>query len=228
MFHFKSSRRTKAPGQTWKISLVAVALIAFSGQAISQTPTPGASPTPDEQVNLETLEPAEAIRGEIVTLTGTIPKKPVDINVELKSMDSGSKARIGPESVSIVEDGHTFSFTIPNSARLGRYEVLVSFTKGARKFGPVTAHVSSGGAFRIITGEPVRIDSVYPEVSYPEEGTFGFKIIGEGFSPIKEDNALVIKGRGAVPLCDAPETSGPCVNEEILDQGRESDSRVLR
>jgi hypothetical protein len=202
--------------------LIAIVLIVFSNHAYSQTPTPTTTPTPgEEQINLGTLEPAEAIRGEGVTVSGTFPKKPVEITVELRSVQSGPPVRVLSENVSIVEDGQTFTFAIPNSARLGKYEVFVTFTKGGKKYGPVMAHVSEGSTFSITTGEPVKVDSVYPEVSYPDKGTFGFKIIGEGFSPIKEDNALIIKGRGAVPLCDTPGANQPCVNEEILDRGRE-------
>ena len=67
----------------------------------------------------------------------------------------------------------------------------------------------------------MKIEAVYPVVSYPEKDSFGFKIIGEGFSPIKEDNALVVEGIGVVPLCTTQGRTGDCVNEQIVDPGRE-------
>lgn len=202
--------------------LIIIVLVAGGHSVYSQTPSP--TPTPrsnEEQFKLELLEPAEATRGEGVTVTGAFPKKPVDIVVELRSVEPGSQVKIIPESVNITDDGQTFTFAVPRSARLGRYEVLVSFAKGGQKFGPAVPPISEGGTFKIVTGELVKIDAVYPVVSYPEKDTFGFKIIGQGFSPIKEDNALVIEGRGVVPLCGGRNVSGPCVNEEIIDPGRE-------
>ena len=208
--------------------ILVMTLVVAERDSYSQTPALSPNPSgnatakiTEEQANLQTLEPAEAIRGEAVTITGEFPKKPVDIGVELRSAEANSDVKVIPENVRIADDGQTFTFNVPRGARLGKYDVLVTFTKAGKRYGPLVGPISEGSTFRIVTGEPVKIDAIYPVVSYPEKDTFGFKIIGEGFSPVKEDNALVIEGRGLIPLCGGRSTTGTCVNEEIIDAGHE-------
>jgi hypothetical protein len=175
-----------------------------------------------EQADVQGIDPETAGRGGTVTVSGEFPSEPVDITIELKNVDGGPSAKtVHPEKVTLKEDGQSFTFSIPRTAPLGKYDVLVTFQKGGTKYGPLTVPVTAGGSFRVVTGQPVKIDNVYPVVSYPEKDTFGFKIIGEGFSPIKEDNSLFIEGRGVVPLCSPQGTTVNCVNEEIIDPGRE-------
>jgi hypothetical protein len=178
--------------------------------------------TVQEQADVQMIEPEKANRGGTVTVTGEFPTEPVDIGVQLRNVDEGSSAKaISPDKITLKEDGQSFTFAIPREARLGKYDVLVTFIKAGTKYGPMVVPVAEAGSFRIVTGQPVRIEAVYPVVSYPERNTFGFKIIGEGFSPIKEDNSLFIEGRGLVPLCSAQSPAVNCVNEEIIDPGRE-------
>jgi hypothetical protein len=192
----------------------------------AQTNTGAAKSEPtkpaQEQADLLSIDPEKANRGATVTVTGEFPTEPVDIAVELRNVEEGSSAKmIRAENITLTEDGQSFTFAIPRTTRLGRYDVLVTFTKAGTKYGPVVVPIAEGGSFRIVTGQPIRVEAVYPVVSYPEKDTFGFKIIGEGFSPIKEDNSLFIEGRGVVPLCSAQSTTVNCVNEEIIDPGRE-------
>jgi len=176
----------------------------------------------EEHADVQSLEPEKASRGSTVTVAGDFPSEPVIINVELRSVSEGLAAKtIAADNVTVKDDGQSFSFVIPVAARLGRYDVLVTFSKAGKRIGPLTVPISEGEKFRIVNGQPVKIEAVYPVVSYPEKDSFGFKIIGEGFSPIKEDNALVVEGIGLVPLCTSTGTPGDCVNEEIVDPGRE-------
>jgi hypothetical protein len=213
--------------------------LCASGYAQSQTET-NQPPNPseaaktnaasgvDERPVLEKLEPAIAVRGESVTVVGKLPKQPVAIEVQLRSIGSDTQSTsdessivIKPESVTVKEDGKTVSFVLPRNTRLGRYDVFVTFTQGAKKYESIPVPVAPDGTLRVVTKDAIKINAIYPVVSYPEKETFGFKIIGEGFSPLKEDNSLFIEGRGVVPLCKDEKTTGDCVNEEIIDEGRE-------
>lgn len=198
---------------------------AFSQASPEKVGTPPASNSPqargEAQAAFQGLEPEIASRGEMVTVSGHFPKAPVDVVVELKSIDATPQARIiRAEGVTINEDGTSFGFVVPRTIRLGKYDVVVSVTKGGKKHIPVAVPMAEGGSFAVVTGDPIKIDAVYPVVGYPVDGTFGFKIIGKGFGPLKEDNVLDLEGIGAIPLCDSGATRD-CVNEEIIESGRE-------
>lgn len=213
-------------------NIVAV-LILLIACATVNSETPAGPPATDqntvkpaetapEQADLQSIAPEKANRGATVTVTGEFPTEPVTIAVELKRLGDASDAKgITADKVALKENGESFTFVIPRTARLGKYDVLVTFSKAGKKVGPLAVPVSEGDSFAVTSGQPVRINAVYPVVNYPENNTFGFKIIGEGFSPIKEDNALVIEGRGIVPLCSGQTPAANCVNEEIIDPGRE-------
>lgn len=204
------------------LSLIVLLLLSTTLKAQGETGKGAKETTAPEQAEVQEIEPEKANRGGTVTVTGEFPTEPVDIAVELRKVDEDSTTKIvRPEKITLTEDGQSFTFAVPRSARLGKYDVLVTFTKAGTKYGPMVVPIIDGGSFRIVTGQPVKIEAVYPVVSYPERNTFGFKIIGEGFSPIKEDNSLFIEGRGVVPLCSAESTAVNCVNEEIIDPGRE-------
>lgn len=203
-------------------TLLFIANMTLSAQDKTGASKNEATKPAQEQADLQAIDPEKANRGGTVTVTGEFPTEPVDISVDLRRVDdSPSGKAIRAENVTLIEDGQSFTFAVPRAARLGRYDVLVTFAKAGTKYGPVVVPITEGGSFRVVTGQPVRVDAVYPVVSYPEKDTFGFKIIGEGFSPVKEDNSLFIEGRGVVPLCLGQSTAVNCVNEEIIDPGRE-------
>lgn len=214
------------------IRLVVVLLALTFTPAYSQTPkserpatTPAANPEESSVVEgrtvLQGLEPEVAGRGEMVTVTGEIPKSPVVITVELKRIASVGPAKgISGEGVTVHEDGKSFSFMVPRSAPLGKYDVVVNFSQKGKNTETLTVPMAEGGRFAIAIGDPVKVDAIYPVVNYPDKGTFGFNIIGSGFGPMKEDNHLEIVGQGLIKLCDDGQTTD-CIHEEIIDPGRE-------
>jgi hypothetical protein len=212
--------------------LVVVLLAVIFTPAYSQTSTPersAAIPATNSEVRpvaegptvLQGLEPEVAGRGEMVTVTGEFPKSPVSISVELKGFAATGPTRgITAEGVTVREDGKSFSFIVPRAAPLGKYDVVVSFSQKGKNMETLTVPIAEGGVFAVAIGDPVKVDTIYPVVNYPKDGTFGFNIIGSGFGPLKEDNHLEIVGQGLIKLCTAGQTTD-CVNEEIIDPGRE-------
>ena len=213
--------------------LLVVVLIALTPTpAYAQTSTserPRATPASNSEdaaivkgrTLLQGLEPEVAGRGDMITVTGEFPTSPVAVTVQLESVAPTQSLRvINVERVSIREEGKSFSFIVPRTAPLGKYDVVVNFSQKGKSTETISVPMAEGGAFTIAIGDPVKIDAIYPVVNYPVNGTFGFKIIGSGFGPMKEDNHLDIVGQGLIRLCDDSQTTD-CVNAEIIDPGRE-------
>jgi hypothetical protein len=170
-----------------------------------------------------------------VTISGTFPAAE-KVEVQLKPTElaqsagqGGSRASgeapqpVTPEHVAWAVPQSQVSFVIPFDAPLGMYRILISFTQKGTTYGPFPVPVMPDGMLRIITKNPVKIEAVYPPVSYPVKDRFSFKVLGEGFSPLPEDNVLVIEGRDrdVLPACRGQEPGGNCVNLVVSDDARE-------
>jgi hypothetical protein len=219
---------------TWFLLL----LCAYSVTSAAATDPPaqgqqGSENKINTQVAVEKAEPATAARGETITITGNFPVASDVIAVALKRLrwgtqgidttvsaegDKGAAETISVGSLTTNTSKTALSFTVPFNVPLGRYQVLVSITDKSKA--TFTVPVMPDGSLHVISKEAVKISSVYPSVSYPDKDHFEFTITGEGFSYIKEDNALVIEGRPTVTVC-SEKVSDDCVNEEVSANGRE-------
>jgi len=187
----------------------------------SETPAGSAGPGSSDKFWIDKIEPVEAARGEQVTVTGTFSPKPVAIKVQLRRVDGVGQAGSYSSSGKWKEDGKSFVFLVPQDALLGQYEIASFFSDGDNQIAPLYVPNSQEGSFRIVINQPVKVTAIYPEVNYPQQENFSFKVIGEGFSYLKEDNALVIEGRGIIPLCSEQNKESDCVYEKIIDYGHE-------
>jgi hypothetical protein len=207
------------------VLLILTGVTAQSQTSDSNKAQPLSSPKTTEsrgelQPLLQGLEPEIASRGEMVSVSGEFPKFPVDAVVELRALSSTSQpSAVRTDGVTIREDGSSLSFTVPRNIRLGKYEVVVTFSKSGRRFQPIVVPIAEGGSFSVVTGEPIKIEAVYPVVNYPEAGNFGFKIIGEGFGPLLSDNRLEIVGEDVLTQCDGSGATD-CIKETIDESGR--------
>lgn len=198
-------------------------------------PSPTTTPLAPNQFTLEKAEPATVARGERVSVSGKFPEQVEKAVVQLRrtewaqsaAPDAADESRqeaaqlIQVEQVTLNAPQPSLSFVVPFGIPLGRYQILVSFTQKGATAGPFIAPVTPDGMLHVITRDPVKISGVYPAVSYPDKEHFEFKVLGEGFSPVPEDNALVVEGRGLVAACPREQTADDCVNVEVSDNGHE-------
>lgn len=143
------------------------------------------------------LEPTTALRGTEVTVTGEgFPTDPEKIIVQLNGtiLNDAPSAANSPQS---------FVFLIPEKFPLGNYTVRASFIMDDKTIGPIAAAMPTNkGRISVVrdSGAKPKLTSIYPLVSYPQNETFGFSLLGEGFSEIPEDNILLVEGRGEVGI----------------------------
>ena len=229
--------------------LFALLVVGISAQTKTRRrPTrqspPAASPSPpalasSDQWQIDNVEPSEAVRGERVTVTGKFPEKLVGIQVVLNRIDLPAKLATeatptptpAPSTTStkttawstgkVVDDSKSFAFVVPQDARLGRYNIIVNFSQEGKKYEPVSFYGGQNGPFKIVTREPIKISAVYPAVSYAEEKAFSFTVLGEGFSPIPEDNALIVEGQPKVEICSDDNQGEECGKIKVSDDARE-------
>lgn len=220
------------------ILLCMLAVVSSAAPATKSTTSRAAGNTTvqNNQPTVDSVEPGTASRGESVSVSGKFPDFD-KIVVQLKRIgwavqgtggngakeSSGGTAQlIVPDIISVKDPKTSFSFVVPFlNVPLGQYQVLVSFTQKDKTVGPLTAPVAPDGTLHVISKEPVKLTSVSPAVSYPDKEHFEFKVLGDGFSPVLEDNALLIEGRGVVSVCSGQQQVDDCVNEEVLDNGHE-------
>ena len=245
------SHRTSDPGCPYSISpfgktqdiyfpmylAVATLLLTFCyPSSFAQTSSPGqngtgqppsGNPSPIDKYALSRAEPAVGLRGQTVTVSGEFPRDVEIVKVELKRIGglstpaSGSKA----ENPVITEVAKSLTFRVPANAPLGKYEILVTFSRKGNN--PIDVPLNTSDPFRITAETSPKITAIYPTVSYlnyPEDNkdTYEFKIIGEGFSHVAEDNMLIIEGISVVPLCTNNQNpDGNCARNEVSDGGRQ-------
>jgi hypothetical protein len=199
--------------------------------ALTATATPPAT----NPITIDKVEPGAAARGESVTVSGKFPdvdKIVVELRRTERAQSAGAAAAgadkeeaqvIRPEPVTVSVPQSSFTFVVPFGIPLGRYQVSVSFSQKGTTTGPFTAPVSRDGMLHVVTKDPIKIEAVYPAVTYPVNDRFSFKVRGDGFSLLPEDNALVIEGlnRDVLPACAGPEPEADCVNVTVSDNGRE-------
>jgi len=129
------------------------------------------------------------------------------------------------------DDDSTIEFSIPRNLPLGTYqvEVFVTATAAETALAPPDAASSeekvtlaaSVGPFVVTRETPVAITSVHPVVSFPDKKQFQFRVAGNGFSAIGEDNLLVVDKVGTFRQCVEPGIPAGCVEVLADDDGRE-------
>lgn len=186
---------------------------------------------------VEALDSAAVVRGGSILATGAFPADVSHIRLRLRPLftsrlEEGDSASL-VATARIRERGRSFSFVVPYGAPLGRYEVYARFFRNGR-LADSTEVPTRGGLFRVVTGEGVKVAQVVPVLSYPDRSpTFGFSILGEGFSHIPEENVLILEGGKVFPICgrDVPADSAGdrgCVVGEVRDGRMITFSRLLR
>jgi hypothetical protein len=140
------------------------------------------------------LDPAVTTRGALVTVTGQ--SLPPDALVQLDTLPVVPALSTSP-------DGGTLSFWVPSTIEtdagpaplsLGVHAVHV-LGRGPGKVDAPFA-LPSTGRLTIVgeTSDELKLSAVIPDVLF-QDSPEGVTLLGEGFSPVGEDHALVIDGR---------------------------------
>lgn len=222
--------------------ILAISIISFGAGANNAQPSPEPTPPPDQnqQFSIDSVQPAAVAREESVTINGKFPAfENIVVHLEPKGWSASAaintaSASNPPETnpaapnpnepaITVKDPKTSFTFMVPSNLPLGQYEVQVSFEQKGKTPSTFTAPVPPDGTLHIISRAPVKVTSVFPDVSYfNDEKYFEFRILGEGFSPVKADNALVIEGQTVVTICPDPKKPADnCVNGEASDNGHE-------
>jgi hypothetical protein len=155
------------------------------------------------------LEPAEVLRGLPIKVSGKNLDQATEIRVRLNEREFLLEK---PRSS---EDGKSFTFRVPADLRLGRYTMraVLMLRNGTTDIQTIPVPAQNN-QIRVVNDatEKVKVNGIFPLVGYPEGGVFGFRILGEGFSPFAADNELVREDGGTVKVTwvDAlPAKDGP-------------------
>lgn len=217
--------------------LLAVTVLSFAAEVNNPNPNSPSDPNatqPNNQISIDKVEPSTAARGESVTVSGNFPSfDKVVVQLQRRGWSTlspgnteGSAGASGTQPIEpeiIIKDPKTsFSFVVPFNLPLGQYQVSISFGQKNQETPAIIAPMVPDGTLHIISRTPVKVTSVSPDVSYSNDKYFEFRILGEGFSPVRTDNALVIEGQTVIPTCpDINKPMDDCVNGEASDNGRE-------
>jgi hypothetical protein len=148
--------------------------------------------------------PAEVVRGGVITITvGDIPA--TAHATAILSLHQTSKT-IPPDIPLIPTPGTsaTQPFAITSNVPdipIGNYDVKVNVEGYPQAIAATTLAVSAP--------QP-KVDSIDPPVPYPNEKLFVLTVNGDHFSPIAEENVLVVDGNPATP-CDNAMKPDDCV-----------------
>jgi hypothetical protein len=104
------------------------------------------------------------------------------------------------------EPNKQFTFVVPDEQLPGSYVVSVSFGKPPNRVdGPFLVPIP-GAAQRnrlhVLSAAPekLKLTAISPLVSYPDRRHFRFRLLGEGFGPLLQDNKLLLEGVGELPV----------------------------
>lgn len=233
------------------LPLAAVAPARAEEPPAAETPAPAgnagapaAAAAANNDPRVTQVETYDPVRGQLVTVTGKNFDKASGITVTMERQN-GTNTRVGPLPTTVNDDGTRFTFMIPQDALLGRYQVTFSFTAKDpnRKIPDYVVPVNADRQpFHVAMAADPAINTVFPKVTFPAEKlinnpepgrqdqrvkiqTFDFTVAGTGFSPFREDNALVIEGRGPLSVCPqdakaAGKAEADCAAVEVMDEGR--------
>src|SRR5262249_53486911 len=121
--------------------IFALAVVSFPGQVNQSAPSSTDQTTnQNNQPSVDAVDPGTASRGESVNVNGKFPSfekiviklKRVGWSVqgtESEDSESGNESAtsITVDEISVKDPKASFSFTVPLSLQLGRYQVLVTF-----------------------------------------------------------------------------------------------------
>lgn len=215
------------------VSLIfAITVISSAAQVNNAKAKEQPPPDQPKQISIDTVTPGSVARDETVTVTGTFPEFET-ILLELKpkgwSASAVSNTAEPPKpgapnpykpSVVVKDQKTSFTFVAPSTLPLGQYEMAVTFEQKGKPT-TITAPLPPDGTLHIVSRAPVKVTSVSPDVSYSDNQYFEFRILGEGFSPVPVDNALIIEGQTVIPTCPDVKPSDNCVNAEASNKGHE-------
>jgi hypothetical protein len=158
-------------------------------------------PTNDQPPTITSMTPNPVMRGGIVTVKGNnFPVDPTKITVLLTGTEASQPPlKLTPSTA----HNDSFVFQIPWNAECDpvRHEPcpLGAYAMEARFEGkPPPLAALAPDLLQLVSsaGNDVKITAVFPVVSYPYHETFGFSILGEGFSRVPNDNILVVENIG--------------------------------
>jgi hypothetical protein len=219
-----------------RLALLLLALLAASGaRAQSGAPAPNdtaaarriaagvAGSVGAGRVFLDTISPAGAQRGSVVTLWGRFPPNADRFTLWF---EPAFQARCAPEAAgcrgvpgafhvplaSTLHDSVSARFTIPPDARFGYYRVSVG---GADSAGPRVYAATPGSGYQVRNGDSVSVLGVEPAVAYTDAVVEAVVDV-QGLSPIADENELLLNGRVYAP-CDS--VAAGCVQRTVDPNG---------
>lgn len=181
-------------------------------------------------LQISDIEPDIAVRGQTIQATGTFPVDVRKITVKFYAAEGAyerpeteedlknRRVITTIEQVQVEESGKSFSFPIPLGKPLGIYDIAFEFQQEDEAETLVWMPLDEG-LFRLQSLDEVSIDTIKPEVVYLEDDKYSFAIIGTGFSPYKQDNALYI-GDERIANCGERGEIKDCVEQTVTDNGR--------
>jgi len=159
----------------------------------------GGRRTPSTQPKLIKLDRLEAARGDRITVTGENFGLDVPVRVKLNDMVVPGTGRAW--------DAQSFSFVVPDTVKLGRYRVSVAFEEAGADPANLQWNLVPAATVKeqlLVVPPPkdaLKLDSVRPATTYPgDDHTFGFTILGRGFSSRGEDNEIEVEKQGKIPI----------------------------